>query len=200
MCSLSEILHAFRGGPYKELAACCITTKKVLLLQPSCAMRIFLHYIPFKTRSVDHISYKTKSLSSKSVQKEWVLVDAASQTLGRLASQVAYMIRGKHKPSFTPHVDCGDNVVVINADKIRLTGQKLDKKLYISHTGYPGGQKTTTPRKLQANFPARVIEHAVRGMLPKNRLGRRLFHNLFVYAGPEHGHEAQQPKNITLKN
>jgi large subunit ribosomal protein L13 len=149
---------------------------------------------------VDYISYKTKSINRESAQKEWVLVDASAQTLGRLSSQVAAMIRGKHKPSFTPHVDCGDTVIVINADKVRLTGEKWDKKQYISHTGYPGGQKTITPRQLQAKFPARIIEHAVKGMLPKNRLGRRLFHNLFVYTGPEHDHTAQQPKSITLKN
>jgi large subunit ribosomal protein L13 len=149
---------------------------------------------------VDHISYKTKSVNRESAQKEWVLVDASAQTLGRLSSQVAAIIRGKHKPSFTPHVDCGDNVIVINADKIRLTGEKWDKKQYISHTGYPGGQKTTTPRQLKEKFPARIIEHAVKGMLPKNRLGRRLFHNLFVYAGSTHDHIAQKPKSITLTN
>jgi large subunit ribosomal protein L13 len=154
----------------------------------------------FKTRSVDHISYKTRSVSRELAQKEWVLIDANEQTLGRLASQVAAMIRGKHKPSFTPHVDCGDNVIVINADKIRLTGEKWDKKQYISHTGYPGGQKKMTPRQLKEKFPTRVIERAVKGMLPKNRLGRRLFHNLFVYVGTEHGHVAQKPKNIILKD
>lgn len=149
---------------------------------------------------MDHISYKTRSVSGELAQKEWVLIDANEQTLGRLASQVAAMIRGKHKPSFTPHVDCGDNVIVINADKIRLTGAKWDKKQYISHTGYPGGQKKMTPRQLKEKFPTRVIERAVKGMLPKNRLGRRLFHNLFVYVGTEHGHVAQKPKNIILKD
>jgi large subunit ribosomal protein L13 len=149
---------------------------------------------------VDHISYKTKSINRESTQKEWVLVDAKAKSLGRLASQVAAMIRGKHKPSFTPHVDCGDNVIIINADNVRLTGEKWDKKQYTSHTGYPGSQKTITPRQLKEKFPTRIIEHAVKGMLPKNRLGRRLFHNLFVYAGPEHGHTAQKPKNITLKD
>ncbi len=153
----------------------------------------------FKEKLVDHISYKTKSVNRENVQKEWILVDAEKQALGRLASQVAAMIRGKHKPSFTPHVDCGDNVIVINADKIHLTGKKYNKKRYISHTGYPGGQRTVTPRQLKERFPLRIIEHAVKGMLPKNRLGRKLFHNLFVYAGPEHEHAAQKPKNITLK-
>ena len=147
---------------------------------------------------MDTLSYKTQSANQQSVDKEWILVDAKRQILGRLASQVAAIIRGKHKACFTPHVDCGDNVIVINADKVRLTGKKWDQKQYISHTGYPGGQRTTTPRRLKAKFPTRIIEHAVRGMLPKNRLGRRLFHNLFVYAGQEHSHAAQQPKEIKL--
>lgn len=156
--------------------------------------------VSFQRKSVDHVSYKTKSVNRESVQKKWVLVDADTQTLGRLASQVAAMIRGKHKPSFSPHVDCGDNVIVINAAKIHLTGGKWNKKQYSSHTGYPGGQRTTTPRQLKEKFPTRIIEHAVKGMLPKNRLGRRLFHNLFVYAGPEHNHVAQKPTSITPKN
>lgn len=147
---------------------------------------------------MDTLSYKTQSANQQSVDKEWILVDAKRQILGRLASQVAAIIRGKHKACFTPHVDCGDNVIVINVDKVRLTGKKWDQKQYISHTGYPGGQRTTTPRQLKAKFPTRIIEHAVRGMLPKNRLGRRLFHNLFVYAGQEHSHAAQQPKEIKL--
>lgn len=129
-----------------------------------------------------------------------MLIDASDCILGRLASQTAIFIRGKHKASFTPHLDCGDNVVIINAEKIKLTGQKWDKKQYISHTGYPGGQRITTPRKLHEKFPIRILEHAVRGMLPKNRLGRQLFHNLFIYAGSEHKHEAQQPEKITLKS
>ena len=149
---------------------------------------------------MDYISYKTKSVNRDHTQKEWVLVDADKQPLGRLASQVAALIRGKHKPSFSPHIDCGDNVIVINADKICLTGDKWNKKQYTSHTGYPGGQKTTTPRQLKEKFPARIIEHAVKGMLPKNRLGRKLFHNLFVYVGPKHAHVAQKPRNFTLKD
>lgn len=147
---------------------------------------------------MDTLSYKTLSANKQTVEKGWILVDAKGQTLGRLASQVAAIIRGKHKPYFTPHVDCGDNVVVINAEKIRLTGRKWDNKQYISHTGYPGGQRVINPRQLKAKLPTRLIEHAVRGMLPKNRLGRRLFHNLFVYAGQEHAHVAQQPKEIKL--
>lgn len=127
-----------------------------------------------------------------------MLVDADEQSLGRLASRVAAMIRGKHKPNFSPHVDCGDNVIVINAGKVRLTGQKWEKKQYISHTGYPGGQRTTTPQKLRNRFPERVLAHAVRGMLPKNKLGRALFHNLFVFVGPEHDHAAQKPRKVML--
>ncbi|MEL6539380.1 MAG: 50S ribosomal protein L13 [Bacteroidota bacterium] len=148
---------------------------------------------------MDPISYKTCSANKQSVQKEWILVDATAQSLGRMASQIAAMIRGKYKPSFTPHVDCGDNVIVVNAEKVLLTGDKWNSKQYISHTGYPGGQRVTTPRRLRERFPERIIEHAVRGMLPKRRLGRKLFTNLFVYAGPAHKHAAQNPREITLK-
>ena len=125
-------------------------------------------------------------------------MDAENAILGRLASEVAKIIRGKHKASYTPHVDCGDNVIVINADKIKLTGKKMSDKIYVRHTGYPGGQRFQTPRELLEKHPGRVIEKAVRGMLPKNRLGRRLFTNLFVYADAEHPHSAQQPKEIKL--
>jgi large subunit ribosomal protein L13 len=149
---------------------------------------------------VDILSYKTQSVNKQKIDKTWVIVDAQKKgyNLGRLASQLAALLRGKHKPYFTPHVDCGDKVVVINAEKIRLTGKKWDDKIYISHTGYPGGQRSTTPRRLKEQFPTRILSHAVKGMLPKNRLGRRLFLNLFVYAGPTHPHEAQQPKELTL--
>ncbi|MEQ9423480.1 MAG: 50S ribosomal protein L13 [Cyclobacteriaceae bacterium] len=142
------------------------------------------------------LSYKTVSANKATVQKEWFVVDAEDQVLGRLASQIAMVIRGKHKPSYTPHVDCGDNIIVVNADKIKLTGKKMTDKVYVRHTGYPGGQRFTTPRELLAKHPNRVVEGAVRGMLPKNRLGRALFKNLFVYAGTEHPHEAQQPKDL----
>lgn len=147
---------------------------------------------------MDCTSYKTRSTNRNTASKGWVLVDADEQSLGRLASRVAAMIRGKHKPNFSPHVDCGDNVIVINAGKVRLTGQKWEKKQYISHTGYPGGQRTTTPQKLKNRFPERVLAHAVRGMLPKNKLGRALFHNLFVFVGPEHDHAAQKPRKVML--
>ena len=145
---------------------------------------------------MDTLSYKTISANKATVEKAWVVVDAENQILGRLCSENAKIIRGKHKPSFTPHVDCGDQVFVINADKVRLTGKKMTDKVYIRHTGYPGGQRFSTPREVLVKNPRGVVEAAVKGMLPKNRLGRELFHNLFVYAGPSHPHAAQQPKEI----
>jgi large subunit ribosomal protein L13 len=147
---------------------------------------------------MDTLSYKTISANKATVNKEWVLIDAEGEILGRLASAAAKMLRGKHKPEFTPHVDCGDNVVIINAEKIRLTGKKLTDKIYLRHTGYPGGQRSTTPKQLLAHKPTAVVENAIRGMLPKNTLGRDLFRNLYVYAGPTHNQEAQQPKEIKL--
>jgi len=146
------------------------------------------------------LSYKTVSANKQTVQKEWIVIDAENQVLGRLATRVANVLRGKHKPSFTPHVDCGDNVIIINADKIRLTGNKLTEKVYVRHTGYPGGQRFTTPKELLVKFPIRIIEHAVKGMLPKNKLGAQLYKNLYVYAGTEHKHEAQQPKLVNLNS
>jgi large subunit ribosomal protein L13 len=148
---------------------------------------------------VNTLSYKTVSANKATVEKEWVLVDAEGQTLGRLASVVALMLRGKHKTSFTPHVDCGDNVIVINAEKITMTGTKMTDKEYIRHTGYPGGQRIVKADELMKKQPTRMIEYAVKGMLPKNRLGSAIFRNLYVYEGPEHKHEAQQPKLIDLK-
>ncbi|MDX9925794.1 MAG: 50S ribosomal protein L13 [Bacteroidales bacterium] len=145
------------------------------------------------------LSYKTVSANKATVEKEWVLVDAEGQTLGRLASVVALMLRGKHKTSFTPHVDCGDNVIVINAEKVTLTGAKMTDKEYIRHTGYPGGQRIVKADALMKKNPTRLIEYAVKGMLPKNRLGAAIFKNLYVYEGPEHKHEAQKPKSIDLK-
>lgn len=148
---------------------------------------------------MDTLSYKTKSVSKVTADKGWIVVDADSKVLGRLASEVAKMIRGKHKASFTPHVDCGDNVIVINSDKIRLTGQKWTDKVYIRHTGYPGGQREETPAEVKAKKSSTIlIEKAVRGMLPKNRLGRELFKSLYVYEGAEHPHEAQKPKEVKL--
>lgn len=147
---------------------------------------------------MDTLSYKTKSANKATVSKGWVVVDASDKVLGRLSSEVAKIIRGKHKPDFTPHVDCGDNVIIINAEKVKLTGNKWDLKEYISHTGYPGGQKVVVAKDKIAKKPTFIVENAVRGMLPKNTLGRDLFRNLFVYEGAEHPHEAQQPKKIEL--
>jgi large subunit ribosomal protein L13 len=147
---------------------------------------------------MDTLSYKTISANSSTVAKDWVIIDAQSAVLGRLASEVARIIRGKHKPNFTPHVDCGDNVIVINADKIKLTGKKWTDRELISHTGYPGGQRRISPRQLKEKSASLLVERAVRGMLPKNRLGRALFGNLYVYNGSEHPHAAQQPKEIKI--
>jgi len=147
---------------------------------------------------LDTLSYKTTSANKATAEKNWVIVDADSKVLGRLASEVAKVIRGKHKPNYTPHVDCGDNVIVLNADKVKLTGKKWTDKIYVSHTGYPGGQKKTTPNQLKAKSSTLLVERAVRGMLPKSILGRDLFRNLYVYEGAEHPHEAQQPKLIKL--
>ncbi|HPW66434.1 MAG: 50S ribosomal protein L13 [Salinivirgaceae bacterium] len=144
------------------------------------------------------LSYKTVSINRATAQKQWVLVDAENQTVGRLASVIALVLRGKHRPDYTPHVDCGDNVVVINAEKVRFTGLKWDQKTYIHHTGYPGGQREIKVSELHKKNPCAVLERAVKGMLPKNRLGRRLFTNLHVYAGSEHKHEAQNPQIIDL--
>ena len=144
------------------------------------------------------LSYKTVSANKETVQKEWFVVDAKDEVLGRLASRVAIVLRGKHKPSFTPHVDCGDNVIIINAEKVKLTGNKMSEKQYVRHTGYPGGQRIESPEDLLAKKPAAVVEKAVRGMLPKNRLGSELFRNLFVVVGENHTHQAQQPKNLDL--
>ncbi|MFY0625871.1 MAG: 50S ribosomal protein L13 [Reichenbachiella sp.] len=131
-------------------------------------------------------------------QKNWVMVDAEGKVLGRLASEVAKMIRGKHKPGYSPNVDCGDNVIIINCDKVKMTGKKWTDKKYISHTGYPGGQREQTPNEVLAKSSTILVERAVKGMLPKNRLGRALFNNLFTYEGGEHKHEAQTPKEIKL--
>ena len=147
---------------------------------------------------MDTLSYKTKSANRTTVEKSWLIVDAADAILGRISSDVAKVIRGKHKPSFTPNVNCGDHVIVINADKVKLTGKKWTDKTYISHTGYPGGQRAITPRELKAKSSALLVERAVRGMLPKSKLGRQVFKNLHVYPGAEHPHEAQQPKEIKL--
>lgn len=142
------------------------------------------------------LSFKTKSANKATVQHNWYVVDATNQTLGRMSSKIASVLRGKNKPYYTPHVDCGDYVIVINADKVVLTGNKLEEKEYLTFSGYPGGQKTESVKNLLRRRPEAVIERAVKGMLPKNRLGRQLFKKLFVYAGAEHPHTAQQPKPL----
>ena len=147
---------------------------------------------------MDTLSYKTVSANKQTVDKQWVIVDADAKVLGRLASEVAKIIRGKNKPGFTPHVDCGDHVIIINADKVKLTGKKWDDRVYLSYTGYPGGQKEITPRQLKAKSSVLLVERAIRGMLPKNRLGRQMFKNLHVYEGGVHPHEAQQPKEVKI--
>ena len=147
---------------------------------------------------MEALSYKTVSANKETVNKGWVLVDAENEIVGRLASKVAYILRGKDKTNFTPHVDTGDNVVIINAEKIKLTGNKLSDKEYVRHTGYPGGQRFATPKELLAKKPTEVVRMAVSGMLPKNRLGDALRRNVYIYAGTEHPHAAQQPKEIKL--
>ena len=145
---------------------------------------------------MDSLSYKTISANAATVTKEWVVIDATNEVLGRLASQIAKILRGKNKPGYTPHVDCGDYVIVVNAEKVKLTGDKLTEKVYVRHTGYPGGQRFATAQDYLKKKPEFVIEEAVRGMLPKTRLGEAIFKNLKVYAGAEHPHAAQNPKAI----
>jgi len=149
---------------------------------------------------MDALSYKTMSASKATVTKEWIVVDAEGHNLGRLASKVAMILRGKYKPSYTPHVDCGDNVIVINAEKINLTGTKMNDKIYMRHTGYPGGQRTLTAKVLQDKNPALLVEKAVKGMLPKNKLGAELFRNLNVVVGSEHKQAAQKPRLVNLND
>jgi large subunit ribosomal protein L13 len=146
---------------------------------------------------VDSVSYKPATATKSTVEKNWMVVDADGKVLGRIASEVAKVIRGKHKPSFTPNVDCGDNVIVINSDKVKLTGKKWTDKEYIRHTGHPGGQRKQTPLEVKNLKSSTIlVERAVRGMLPKNRIGRAMFKNLYVYNGTEHPHEAQKPNEI----
>ena len=146
------------------------------------------------------LSYKTVSINKETAKKEWVVIDATDQVVGRLASKVAKLIRGKYKPSFTPHVDCGDNVIIINAAKVRFTGKKETDKIYTRYTGYPGGQRFNTPAELRKKSfgVERILKHAVQGMLPKGPLGRSLLNNLYIYDGTEHKHEAQKPKAIDI--
>ena len=144
------------------------------------------------------LSYKTVSVNKETAQKEWVEIDATGQTLGRLGSKVAKLLRGKYKPSFTPHVDCGDNVIIINADKVELTGKKWTDRIYLRYTGYPSGQRQTTPAELMKKGPDRIFRKVVKGMLPKNKLGDAIINNMFVYAGETHPHGAQKPTKIDI--
>ena len=154
----------------------------------------------YKEITVDTLSFKTISANKATVNKEWVVVDATGQSLGRICTKVAKLLRGKYKPNFTPHVDCGDNVIIINADKVVLTGNKWNDRIYFKHTGYPGGQREITPAQVMAKGEDRLFRKVVKGMLPKNRLGDKLLNNLYVYAGSEHKHEAQQPKSIDINS
>lgn len=144
------------------------------------------------------VSYKTQYPTNQTVEREWLVVDAEGEKVGRLASRIAAVLRGKHKPSYSYHVDTGDYVIVLNADKIRFTGDKMAQKKYITYSGYIDGQKSRTAEEMMAKFPERVLENAVKGMLPKSRLGRKMFNKLFVYAGSEHPHQAQQPKEFKI--
>ncbi len=147
---------------------------------------------------MDSLSYKTISVNKATAQKEWVVVDATDQVLGRLGTKVAKLLRGKYKPSFTPNADCGDNVIIINAEKAKLTGSKWNDRVYLRHTGYPGGQRETTPARMLAKNPEDLYRKVVKGMLPKNHLGEAIINNMYVYVGSEHPHQAQNPKVIDL--
>ena len=192
--------------PKKPAAVCCssvLSARKfaiVKIIRKFAAPKISgdrnIYSINLIIKKVDTLSYKTISANSGTVKKEWYVIDATDQVLGRLASRVALVLRGKNKPDFTPHVDCGDNVIIVNADKIRLTGKKMTDRVYVRYTGYPGGQRFTTPRDIMASRPEELIRMSVRGMLPKTRLGNKLINNLYIYAGPEHKQQAQNPKTI----
>ncbi|HOV71090.1 MAG TPA: 50S ribosomal protein L13 [Dysgonamonadaceae bacterium] len=147
---------------------------------------------------MDTLSYKTISVNKETAQKEWVEIDATGQHLGRLCSKVAKLLRGKYKPSYTPHVDCGDNVIIVNAEKVELTGNKWTDRVYYRYSGYPGGQKTSTPAELIKKNPDKLFRKVVKGMLPKNKLANAILNNLYVYAGSEHPHQAQKPKKIDI--
>ena len=147
---------------------------------------------------MDTLSYKTVSVNKEHANKKWYVVDAEGQVLGRMAQEIAQVLRGKRKACYTPHRDCGDNVIVINAEKIILTGKKMDNKVYVHYTGYPGGQRVRTVKEQLKRKPVAVVQHAVKGMLPKTRLGSAIFRNLYVYEGPEHPHAAQKPEVLTI--
>ncbi|HAE13424.1 MAG: 50S ribosomal protein L13 [Chitinophagales bacterium] len=147
---------------------------------------------------MDTLSFKTVSANNATVTRKWLIVDAEGQTLGRLSTRVAAILRGKNKPYFTPHVDCGDYVIIINAEKVKLTGSKMLDKVIQHYTGHPGGRKVTNPRTLLRNNPEKLLERSIKGMLPKNKLGSAMYKKLFVYAGSEHPHVAQKPETLTF--
>ena len=153
-----------------------------------------------KIYTVDTLSYKTLSANKETADKQWFVVDVDGQILGRMASKVAKVLRGKYKTNFTPHADCGDYVVIINAEKIMMTGKKMTDREIFSHTGYPGGQKRISPSQMLAKDPTSVVRHAIRGMLPKNKLGSAILRNCYIYAGAEHDQEAQKPKALNLND
>jgi large subunit ribosomal protein L13 len=150
--------------------------------------------LTFKSEKVNTLSYKTQSAKKEDVERKWYIVDAEGEVVGRLCSKIAQVLRGKHKASYTPHVDTGDYIIVINAEKVRFTGNKMQNKEYQTYSGYPGGQKSRTAREMMEKRPIRIVEIAVKGMLPKNRLGRQMYKKLFVYEGTDHPHEAQKPE------
>ncbi|MCR4847769.1 MAG: 50S ribosomal protein L13 [Bacteroidales bacterium] len=147
---------------------------------------------------MNYLSYKTVSVNKEHAEKKWYVIDAEGQILGRFASEVAMILRGKRKPCFTPHSDCGDNVIIINAEKIQLTGNKMEEKYYVRYTGFPGGQRIRSVKEQLNRKPIAVLEHAIKGMLPKNKLGDAIYRNLYVYAGPNHPHEAQKPEELKI--
>jgi large subunit ribosomal protein L13 len=159
---------------------------------------VFYWDLKFKFFTVDTLSYKTVSANKENADKKWLLINAEDMVLGRLSSNAAVLLRGKHKTNYTPHADCGDYVVVINADKIKLTGAKWDDREHFKHTGYPGGQKRVSPREIFNRDQTALVKQAIKGMLPKNKLGRAIYGNLHVYAGIDHKHEAQQPKEVKI--
>ncbi len=162
---------------------------------------VLLHLFSIKIKNhkkVDTLSYKTQHLNKDTVDRKWYIVDAEQQVVGRICSKIAQILRGKHKPCYSTHVDCGDFVIVINADKVRFTGNKWEQKTYLTFSGYPGGQKSKTAGELLAKKPYAVVEKAVKGMLPKTKLGRQMYKKLFVYAGEEHPHKAQKPEKLEI--
>lgn len=142
---------------------------------------------------------KTFMLKKEEVNHKWFVIDAENQNLGKVATLAAHVLRGKHKPTYTPHIDCGDNIIIINAEKVNLTGDKLDKKIYYNHSGYPGGLRERTARVMRDKYPTEMVEKAIRGMLPKSRLGRTMYTKLFVYTGSDHKHGAQKPEKLEVK-